>query len=103
MQKTRRFTKDKMFALIRKWENSGLTQENFFNQLGIPKSTYSYWRTIYLEETERGTSKNSFIPVKVDNTLAGYNRVLEVVYPNGVRLVCPADTDLSLIKSLIVL
>ena len=92
-----------MFALIRQWEKSGLTQENFFNQHGIPKSTFVYWRTRYLKETGHSKGKNNFIPVKLDNAPEKGHQVIELVYPNGVRMVCSADTDLSLIKSLIVL
>jgi len=92
-----------MFALIRQWEKSGLTQESFFNQQGIPKSTFVYWRTRYLKETGHSKGKNIFIPVKLDHAPANGHQVLELVYPNGVRMVCSADTDLSLIKSLIVL
>jgi transposase-like protein len=92
-----------MYALIRKWEESGLTQENFFHQHGIPKSTFAYWRKKYLKEPGQSNGKNSFIPVKVDNATIKSQQVIELVYPNEVRLACSADTELSRLKSLIVL
>jgi len=103
MQKNHKSTKEQMFALIRNWENSGLTQENFFQQHGIPKSTFAYWRKKYLKETGIGKNKDSFIPVKVDNAIGTSQRVIELVYPNGVRMVCSAEMDLSRLKPLIIL
>ena len=92
-----------MYALIGQCENSGLTQDNFFNQHGIPRTTFAYWRKKYLKETGQSKRQNSFIPVKVDNATIKSQQVIELVYPNGVRLACSADTELSRLKSLIVL
>ena len=92
-----------MYALIQSWENSGLSQEKFFHQQGISKSTFGYWRKKYLKETVSNKGKDTFIPVKVNKTTDKKPEVLEVVYPNGVRLVCSAGIDLSRLKPLIVL
>ncbi len=37
-----------MYALIRKWEQSGLPQAKFFSEHKISKSTFGYWRKKYL-------------------------------------------------------
>ena len=37
-----------MYALIRKWEQSGLSQAKFFSEHKISKSTFGYWRKKYL-------------------------------------------------------
>jgi transposase-like protein len=103
MRKNQKHTKKKMFTLILEWENSGLTQEVFFKRLDIPKSTFGYWRKKYLRETGRSKGKNNFIPVKVGSTTDSTSEVLQVVYPNGVRLVCSSGMDLSRLKPLIVL
>jgi len=92
-----------MYALIQSWENSGLSQEKFFDQHGISKSTFGYWRKKYLKETGRSKAKDNFIPVKVGAITENSPQFLELVYPNGVRLVCSADMDLSRIKTLIIL
>ena len=92
-----------MFALIREYEQSGLTQDKFFDPYEIPKSTFAYWRKKYLKETGRSKTKSSFIPVEVDPVREKQCDVLELVYPNGVRLVCSSEMDLSLLKPLIVL
>jgi hypothetical protein len=93
-----------MYALIRKWESSGLSQEKFFRQHGISKSTFGYWRKKYLKEQQSSKNPDSFIPVKIANAHNTHNNhVLELVYPNGIRLVCSSSMDLSRLKPLIVL
>jgi len=104
MQKNR-YTKDQMYALIRKWESSGLSQEQFLGQHGIAKSTFGYWRKKYLKETGKIKGKDHFIPVKIDKAVSVETSqgILELFYPNGVRLVCSSGMDLSRLKPLIVL
>ena len=92
--------------MIRKWETSGLSQEMFINQHGIARSTFGYWRKKYLRETIHKANKDKFIPVKVSeltNPTGNKVEVIEVIYPNGVRLVCASGMDLSRLKPLIVL
>lgn len=96
-----RYSKEQMYALIRKWEESELPQKEFIHQHGIARGTFGYWRTKYLKET--GSGKDSFIPVKVDHAVNHNTETLEVVYPNGVRLLYPAAMDLALLKPLIIL
>jgi hypothetical protein len=88
MRKNQKYTKEQMFALIGKCEQSGLSQEKFFDQHKISKSTFGYWRKKYLKET-CNKGKDNFIPVKVGNLTDNRPDVLEVVYPVGVRLICP--------------
>lgn len=94
-----------MYALIRQWEASGLSQPEFLNQKGISKSTFGYWRKKYLREPGNIKRKDNFIPVKIDQ--AGSTKVnqeiIELFYPNGIRLVCSSGMELSRLKPLIVL
>lgn len=94
-----------MYSLIRKWESSGLSQTQFFRQNGISKSTFGYWRKKYLKETSNSKKQEHFIPVKISKAGRTGNSqgVLELVYPNGVRLVCSTGIELSRLKPLIVL
>ncbi len=94
-----------MYALIRKWEASGLSQEKFFRRHGIAKSTFGYWRKKYIKEKTNSKSKENFIPIEIKKAGNTYKstEVLELVYPNGVRLVCSASMELSRLKPLIVL
>ncbi len=94
-----------MYALIRKWESSGLSQEQFLRQHGTARSTFGYWRKKYLNEKGNSKSKENFIPVKIANTDYTDNRqgTVELIYPNGIRLVCSLGIELSRLKPLIVL
>jgi len=103
MRKNQKYSKDQMFSLILECENSGLSQEKFFDQHKISKSTFGYWRKKYLKETGHGKRKDNFIPVKVGTVKNKSPEVLELVYPNGVRIVCPAGMNLSRLKQLIAL
>jgi transposase-like protein len=103
MRKNQKFTKEQMYALIREWERSGLSQERFFKQHRVPRSTFAYWRKKYLREASLGERKDTFIPVKVDHTTESNPDLLQVIYPNGIRLVCSPGMDLSRLKPLIVL
>ena len=106
MHKKRKQHKHEMYALIRKWESSGLAQLKFLEQSGISKSTFGYCRKRYLEE--HGPSKadsGRLIPIKVNsdkNPSMSEGQSLEIIYPNGVRLLCPAGMNLASIKELIV-
>ena len=94
-----------MYRLIRDCEVSGISQEKFFKERGIAKSTFGYWRKKYQKENR--TSKSSFIPVKVSsrNKRAAVppQGLIELNYPNGVSLTCSDQLDLSRLKTLIVL
>jgi len=105
MQRRKKYTKEQMYALIRNWESGGVSQEVFYKQHGIAKSTFAYWRKKYLNETGKDKNKSKFIPVQIARTNyeEGSAGVLELVYPNGIRLVCSEDMELSRLKPLILL
>jgi hypothetical protein len=104
MQKNR-YTKEQMYALIRKWENGTTSQQQFYQEHGISKSTFGYWRKKYLREFGTVGKKNKFIPVKMSDTpVSGHSAdSIVLIYPNGVRLVCSPDMDLARLKPIILL
>jgi hypothetical protein len=106
MHKNRKLHKDEMYALVQKWESSGQSQLKFLEHSGISKSTFGYWRKRYLEN--HGPSKpasGKLIPITVSSDKKpsiSESQSLEIIYPNGVRLLCPAGMNLASIKELIV-
>lgn len=94
-----------MFALIRKCESSGLSQEEFFRQHGVARSTFLYWRRKYLKDGSETTvpEKGKFIPVKLSGSEqpVEITGIVEVIYPSGIRVVCPAEMDLSRLAPII--
>ncbi len=106
MKKIRKHRQEQMFELIRKWEEGGLSQEQFFDKYKVAKSTFGYWRKKYLAESENNKAKSDFIPVKLEQpevTAEEALAELELVYPNGVRLKFTSDIELSRLKPLIIL
>lgn len=95
-----------MYALVRKWESSGQSQLKFLEPTGISKSAFGYWRKKFLEEHgPRKPASGRLIPINVhsDNKLSmSDSQSLEIIYPNGVRLLCPVGMNLTSIKELIV-
>ena len=93
-----------MFALVAEWESSGLGRKSFCEQHGLKLSTFSYWRSRYNQSNassppqtggHRPGSFKRIVPVHP----AGFS--IELIYPNGVRMILPEGTDLSTISSLI--
>ncbi len=105
MRKKQRYTKERIYSLIRKWESSGLTQEQFFKEHKISKSTFGYWRKKYLRDQTEVEAPSKIIPVHiippdiVKPATPAEN--IEIVYPNGVRVLCPSQVETSRIKALI--
>ncbi len=94
-----------MYALIRKWEQSGLSQAKFFSEHKISKSTFGYWRKKYLREQAQLKTQGKMVPIRIqapeELAFSGPATNIEIVYPNGVRVVCPAQMEASRIKGLI--
>jgi hypothetical protein len=101
----KRHSKGKMYALIRKWEQSGLSQAKFFKEHKISKSTFGYWRKKYLREQVQIKTQGKMVPIHIEPpeepATSEPATSIEIVYPNGVRVVCPAQMDASRIKGLI--
>ena len=97
-----------MFQAIELWQESGLSQVKFCSGEKLSVKTFSYWLRKYRKEKgllEGPTKKASetFIPVEVSRgrTLnPDYGRI-EVLFPNGVQISCPAGIDIGQLKTLI--
>ena len=109
MQKNQRYSKEEMFLAIELWQESGLSQRKFCNREKLSLQTFGYWLRKYRNEKLGPTEENppeTFIPVKVPGTrikgpslLSSAN--IEISFPNGVRLSCPAGVDIAQLKTLI--
>ena len=100
-----------MFLAIELWQESGLSQVKFCSGEKLSVKTFSYWLRKYRKEKGllEGHSKKAsetFIPVEVSRgrTLnrinPDYGRI-EVLFPNGVQMSCPAGIDIGQLKTLI--
>lgn len=101
----KRYSKEQMYELIRRWESSGETRKKFLQKYEVPLSTFGLYRTQYLKDLASPKGKKNFIPVHVDKSepTGDIPENIELIYPNGVRLICSSAMDLSKLKPLILL
>jgi hypothetical protein len=112
MEKESRFTK-----LIRLQKESGLCIRAFCTNEGIPPSTFYYWH----KKLSRSKTEKEFIPLIVKSSqspvISKYGRgvqqpvsyqekqedqiFLELIYPNGTKMILRKDIDLSELSALI--
>ena len=59
--------RNKMFALIEKWKESGKTQKQFSSEHGIKYSTFLYWMKRY-RQSSTDSQNNGFLPLEVVNS-----------------------------------
>jgi hypothetical protein len=89
----------KMFALIEEWRQSGLTQVVFCEQKKIAPNTFTNWHKRYKKQPN--ALIKAFIPVTIAGTDQTSCGEIEIHYPNGVRLVLPKNSELSMVRAFI--
>lgn len=82
-------------ALVEEYLKSGLSQKAFCAKTGLSPSTFAYW---VRKKKEIDNSSPGFI--KIETSTGGVNEVVEIIYPNGVRLKT-GKANLPLINQLI--
>jgi hypothetical protein len=96
--KPTRSTPEKMFALIKTCEESGLNNKTFCEQHGIGQAMFYYWKKKYIQS--QSTHERKFISVRIKDTQFQTGEI-EICYPNGVRIKLSQGIDLSVIRSFI--
>jgi hypothetical protein len=91
--------KNQMFALIKRWEESDLTQKAYCEQTDIRYHVFHYWYRQYKDRNVLNTSTPpSFVSLKVDPfpTVSA-----ELVMPNGKRLLFHQPVNVQVLKALL--
>lgn len=109
MRKNQKYSKEQMYHAIEKWQGSGLTQVKFCKQEKLSAKAFCYWLRKYRSENTRAVpaeNNSAFIPVSLSgaSTIGAAlqpNDRLELFFPNGVRLNCPAGIEITQLKTLI--
>jgi hypothetical protein len=109
MRKNQKYSKGQMYRAIKKWEKSGLTQVKFCKQEQLSPKAFCYWLRKYRSENATSVpfaNKEAFIPVSLPgrgNMQAPFppGGRIELFFPNGVRLNCPAGIEIHQLKALI--
>lgn len=84
----------RMKAEVERWRESGLTQKEFSEQLGMKVATFAYW----VSRSKEAEKKKGFIPLGPGQNFSASE--MEITYPNGVRLKV-GGSDLRILSQLI--
>ncbi len=90
--------RQEMFSLVERWEQSSQTQGDFCSSEGLSLTVFSYWLRKYRLENEQ-SSPSEFIPLSPIEDRDG--TMIELEYPNGIRLRVPSGTSADFIGQLI--
>ena len=108
MRKNQKYSKEEMYLAIEIWQESGITQAEFCQRENIPATSFHHWVQKYRKEKKNINfllnNYRGFIPIKVSppvNTINEAPDRIEISFPNGVKLSCPAGTDILQLKNLI--
>jgi transposase-like protein len=110
MKQNQRYTQEEMYPVIENWQESHMTKTQFCREKGIAYHVFKYWLDKYQrgQATKSPQKEKTFLPVKVSPPELQYetrfqpnNHLINITYPNGVKLTCPVDIDQSQLRTLI--
>ena len=97
-----RKTLEEAASMIERQKLSGLNVQEFCKKEKLKLATYYYWH----QRLRKKPEDSKIIPVSIEKPkqLPGLSKeVIELVYPNGVRLSIPSCFELNLIRQLVTL
>lgn len=101
MESTDTTTRQLMFSLIEIWKGSGKTQLEFCKEKDIAYSKFHYWLKRYNANKETSDESPAFMPVTLKKQPVAPAGVLELVYPDGRRVIFHQDVDPSFVRALL--
>jgi len=93
-----------MFSLIEVWQSSGQSQRTFCQEKDLAYSKFHYWRKKYEEYRSPSSSAEAFVAVTVKKSRAMEavpGGALELVFPDGRRLVFNQVVEAGFLKTLL--
>jgi hypothetical protein len=109
MRKNQKYSKEEMYMAIELWHESGLSQSRFCSLEKLSLKAFSYWLQKYRNEkrclaSPKKSPSETFIPIELpqtgNRTFLNSDRI-DISFPNGVQLNCPARIDIGQLKTLI--
>jgi transposase-like protein len=86
---------EQMYKIVEDYQNSGKTQKEYSQVVGIGKSKLNYW--VRKWQARQTQPANGFMKIE---TCSAVEESIEITYPNGVKLKA-VKADLSFISQLI--
>lgn len=98
--KQQKRTKEQMYPLVEAYLESSrtLTVKAFSSSHGIPESVFTYWLSKYRRQM---TTDGAFVEVSPSSSVSSTPPLLELQYPNGVRLRMFVPVGASYLTSLV--
>lgn len=93
----REAVKQQMFDMIDRWQQSGLTQKAFCREVNLAYHVFHYWYRRYRITESKPAS--SFIKLRISTPSVCSS--LELVLPDGKRLLFPQPVSIDYLKALI--
>ena len=91
--------RNKMFQLVEEWKLSGENQISFCQNKNLHYHIFHYWLRRFKDQ--KSPAGNAFIPVSIPISEQTSSSEIEILYPNGVRIVLPKHSDLSMVRTFI--
>lgn len=91
-------TKQLMFSLIEIWKSSGKSQKAFCQEKDLAYHKFHYWFKKYNDQNGESADDSPFVPLSM-KPVASSN--LEVVYPDGRRLIFHQPVDAGFLRVLL--
>jgi hypothetical protein len=85
-----------MLDLVGQWEKGKESRLSFCQGHNITVHSFGYWRTKYLKQQKPSDNFTELAAAIQVNKL-------EIHYPNGVRILIPSGSDMSMVEHLITL
>lgn len=89
-----------MFSLIEVWKKGDQTQQDFCKEKELDYQQFQYWLRRYKQTLAPGFSQTSFTQVKV-KTQPVTRGALELVFPDGRKLIFHQPVDVAFVRNLI--
>jgi hypothetical protein len=93
-------TQEQMFALIGGWKQSGLSQKAWCEQNQVRYHVFHYWYKRYRNK-QSGSAEASFIPLDVRSSLSDTSSNIEVILPDGKRILFHQAVSSDFLKAVI--
>ena len=101
MESANTTTQQLMFSLIEIWKGSGKTQQEFCKEKDIAYSKFHYWFKKYNAQGSTPDTSSGFMAITVKNRTSVRGGGVELVYPDGRRLIFHHDVDPSFLRALL--
>lgn len=102
MQASSTAQREQMFSFIEQWKVSGQSQQAYCRAHGVTYHSFHYWYRVYKDHQGAGSSavkKPAFVPLHLEASAT--RPLVELVFPNGKRLVFHHQPSLDFLKALL--